>query len=229
MIQVRKANERGHANHGWLDSNHTFSFGRYQDPDHMGFRVLRVINEDKVHPGNGFGTHPHNDMEIISYVVSGKLEHKDSMGNGSVINAGEFQCISAGSGITHSEFNPSATELAHFYQIWIEPDERGVEPNYAQRDFSSASGLQLVASKGGKDGSLPINQDAKLYLARVDASERIALPLQKSRYGWLQVVKGSISIGDTQLVSSDGIALSNEREPEVVADSDSEFFFFDLP
>ena len=232
MLTIRRANQRGHANFGWLDTNHTFSFGQYHDPEYMGFRVLRVINEDRVSPGNGFGTHPHKDMEIISYVLSGELEHKDSLGNGSVIKAGEFQIISAGTGITHSEFNPSSEQETHFYQIWIEPEKKGLAPSYEQHSFGSSgkeNELLLVASREKSEGSLKINQDVKLYVGSLAGSEARTLPLVSERHGWLQVVKGSLELNGDLLGSSDGASMSDECELRVVAKSDSEYLFFDLP
>ena len=181
MIRIRKANQRGHADHGWLKSHHTFSFARYRDPAHAGFRSLRVMNEDRVEPGNGFGTHAHDNMEIISYVLSGVLEHKDSMGNGEVLRPGEFQRISAGSGITHSEFNPSAVEPVHFYQIWLVPNQRGIEPSYLQREFDESekqNRFRLVASPDGDEGSLTIHADAKVYLSRLSPRTNSVSTLQ---------------------------------------------------
>ena len=187
MISVRKANDRGHANHGWLDTNHTFSFASYHDPQHMGFRSLRVMNEDRVAPGKGFGTHGHDNMEIISYVLSGALEHKDSMGNGEVLRPGEFQRISAGSGITHSEFNPSSEEPVHFYQIWLVPHVRDIQPSYQQREFGQGeklNRLRLVASPDGEDGSLSIHTDADVYLSNLAAGSEVGFDLQPGRHGW---------------------------------------------
>lgn len=232
MINIRKSQERGHANHGWLDSRHTFSFGGYHDPNQMGFRVLRVINEDKVKPDHGFGTHPHRDMEIISYVVSGELEHKDSMGNGSVILPGEFQIITAGTGITHSEFNPSKDKETHFYQIWVLPDAKGIAPRYEQKSFSSQNEnkeLQLVASKDGENDSLTIHQDIRLFKGALKASNEIFLPLQAKRYGWIQVVSGELEINRVLLQAGDGASITDLLNPVVNALADSEFLFFDLP
>ena len=232
MLQIRRANERGHANHGWLDTNHSFSFGQYRDPKHMGFRVLRVINEDRVQAGHGFGTHPHSDMEILSYVRAGELEHKDSMGNGSVIKPGEFQLISAGSGITHSEFNPSSKQETHFYQIWITPNAKGLEPSYQQASFSNikqGNGLRIIASLSGENGSLKINQDVKIYSAKLKSEESLVLPLTAQRHGWLQVIEGQCQLGEDLLNTSDGVSFSNELEPILTAQTDCELLFFDLP
>src|SRR5712691_2174186 len=184
MMKIRKADERGHAEHGWLDTYHTFSFADYYDPQWMGFRSLRVINDDLVMPGMGFGTHPHHDMEIITYILSGSLEHKDSMGNGRVIRAGELQYMAAGTGVLHSEFNPSPTEPVHLLQIWIVPDKKGLQPRYAEKTGSQLPGgrLNLVASKTGRDGSIAINQDADLYLAKLSAGDEVSHSLRPNRH-----------------------------------------------
>jgi redox-sensitive bicupin YhaK (pirin superfamily) len=184
MITVRKAADRGHADHGWLKAADTFSFASYQDPGHMGFRSLRVMNEDRVAPGKGFGTHPHRDMEIVTYVLEGALEHKDSMGNGEVLTPGEFQRMSAGSGIQHSEFNPSSEEPTHLYQIWLLPAEKGIEPSYEQKRFDDQleNELRLVASPGGEEGSLTIYQDARIYLSRLDAGKSVDVDLAEGRH-----------------------------------------------
>jgi len=185
MIRIRKAQERGHADHGWLETRHTFSFGSYHDPEHMGFRSLRVMNEDIVQPGQGFGAHPHQDMEIVTYVLAGQLEHKDSMGNGQVLRPGEFQRMSAGTGILHSEFNPSDTDSVHFYQIWLYPDRKGIEPSYEQRAFAPAqrhNRLRLVASPSGENESLSIHQDARIYLASLDADIEVSHALATGRH-----------------------------------------------
>jgi redox-sensitive bicupin YhaK (pirin superfamily) len=232
MIVIRKSNDRGHANYGWLDSRHTFSFGGYYDSAQMGFRVLRVINEDRVLAGKGFGTHPHDNMEILSYVVAGELEHKDSLGNGSVIKAGEFQVITAGTGITHSEFNPSSDEPTHFYQIWITPDTKDLKPAYQQKNFQAAGSampLKLVASKNPTDGALKVNQDVQLYLVLLTAQQSVKLPLASSRYGWLQVVAGAVSLEGNELHSGDGAALSESENPTISAEVEAEVLFFDLP
>src|SRR5688572_22193948 len=197
MIQVRKSQDRGHADHGWLDTYHTFSFSTYQDPKHTRFRALRVMNEDFVAPGQGFGTHPHHDMEIVTYVLEGALEHKDSMGNGEVLYPGEFQRMSAGTGITHSEFNPSKTEPVHLYQIWLFPEQKGITPSYEQKRFPESerqNRLRLVASRNAEDGSLTIHQDARIYLGSLDARKEVAHQLAQDRHAWLQVLRGNVSL-----------------------------------
>ena len=232
MIRLRAADERGHANHGWLEAYHTFSFADYQDPENMGFSVLRVMNEDRVAPGKGFGTHPHRNMEIITYVISGELEHKDSMGNGSVISAGEFQYLSAGKGITHSEFNPSNENETHLYQIWIVPEKTGLSPTYEQRTFEleeSENGLVLIASPDGRARSITIRQDASLYLGKLDAEKYLELPLSEERQGWLQIVSGEAELNGHQLAVSDGAAISAESNLRIHSHSGAKFLFFDLP
>lgn len=232
MIAVRKANDRGYADHGWLQSFHTFSFANYHDPQHMGFHSLRVINEDRVAPGQGFGTHAHRDMEIVSYVLSGELEHKDSMGNGEVLRPGEFQRITAGSGITHSEFNPSASETSHFYQIWLLPERRGIEPSYEQKTFNPAdrkNRFQVVASRDRHAGSLPIHQDARILLADFDAGHELSLALDPQRFAWLQVLRGKLTVNGQLLETSDAIAFSHENQLTLQADQSSELMLFDLP
>ena len=231
MIRIRKAKERGHADHGWLDTYHTFSFGDYQNPDHMQFRALRVMNEDWVAPGKGFGTHPHANMEIVTYVLEGALEHKDSMGNGEVLRPGEFQRMSAGTGITHSEFNPSETEPVHLYQIWLLPEHRGIEPSYEQKRFDDGGmegTLRLVASKDGSHGSLLIHQDVRIYLSKLQSGELVTLVLADKRYGWLQVLRGSVSVNGTLLETSDGAAISEEAKIDIRAETNSEIMLFDL-
>lgn len=231
MITVRKADDRGHADHGWLKAAHTFSFASYQDPEHMGFRALRVMNEDRVAPGKGFGTHPHRDMEIVTYVLEGALEHKDSMGNGEVLTPGEFQRMSAGTGIRHSEFNPSADEPTHLYQIWLLPAEEGIEPSYEQKRFDDQleNQLRLVASPNGADGSLTINQDAKIYLSRLGVGNSVDVEIAEGRHAWLQVLRGSVTVNGTELSTSDGAAVSEEFKLTVAATSDAEIMLFDLP
>lgn len=232
MITRRPAEERGHANHGWLDSYHSFSFANYYDPNHMGFRNLRVINEDRVQSGQGFGTHPHNDMEIVTYVLAGALQHRDSMGNGSVIRPGEIQRMSAGTGITHSEFNASNMELVHFLQIWLIPAERGIAPSYEQKQFADlgeASGLRLVASPDGRDGSLVIHADAALYLGRFERDEQGELPLSPGRHAWVQVTRGRARINGSDLQAGDGAALSDESSVRVQGIDGGEVLVFDLP
>lgn len=235
MITVRKAQDRGHANHGWLDSHHTFSFASYHDPAHMGFRHLRVINEDKVSGGQGFGAHPHRDMEIISYVVSGELAHKDSMGNASSIKAGEFQIITAGTGITHSEYNGSADSSVHFYQIWLMPHTKGLTPSYSEAtSLPREEGLKLIASPNGEIHTLRINQDVKLYRGIVKQGKSVKLPIEDYRYGWLQIVAGNLLLEDKignnhiELAISDGAALAEVSSPLIRAESECEFIFFDL-
>jgi redox-sensitive bicupin YhaK (pirin superfamily) len=231
MIQIRRAVERGHANHGWLDTWHTFSFSSYHDPQHMRFRSLRVMNEDRVQPGEGFGTHPHRDMEIVTYVLEGALEHKDSMGNGEVLRPGEFQRMSAGTGITHSEFNPSKTEAVHLYQIWLVPDRKGIEPSYEQKRFTDEdrhNRLRLVASPEATDGSLLIHQDARIFLSRIDAGKRLVHEMSAGRHAWLQVLRGSVSFNGQTLETSDGAAISDESSLTVEARQDAEIMLFDL-
>jgi len=231
MITIRKAAERGHANHGWLDTYHTFSFSDYQDLRHMRFRSLRVMNEDRVAPGQGFGTHPHRDMEIVTYVLSGALEHRDSMGNGEVLRPGEFQRMSAGSGITHSEFNPSPSEEVHLYQIWLLPEAKGIEPSYEQKRFDETgrrNQLQLVASRDAAAGSLRIHQDAKIYLANLDNGTKLRHELPVDRHAWLQVLRGLLTLNGHPLSTSDGAAISEETDLAIQATSDAELMLFDL-
>src|SRR5687768_15961737 len=195
MMRIRRAQDRGHANHGWLDSHHTFSFADYYDPSHMGFRALRVINEDRVEPSRGFGTHPHRDMEIISYVLEGALEHKDSMGTGSIIQPGDVQRMSAGTGVTHSEFNHSKTHPVHFLQIWILPERQGLRPSYEQRTFpldERRGRLRLVAAREAEGGAITVHQDVALYAGVLDSSQEIVQELRQGRHAWLQVARGSV-------------------------------------
>lgn len=233
MITLRRAHERGHADHGWLNTHHTFSFNTYRDPDYDQFRVLRVMNEDRVAGGQGFGTHPHRDMEIISYVLAGGLEHRDSLGTGSVIRPGELQRMSAGTGVFHSEFNASPTEPAHFYQVWLLPNQQGVEPSYEQKAFPEqerTGRLKLVASPDGADGSLTIHQDARMFLANLKGSGPIEHPLGADRHAWLQVVRGSVNLNGDRLQTGDGAAASGERELRVEAlGGAAEIMLFDLP
>lgn len=231
MITIRNAQDRGHANHGWLDSWHTFSFAGYQDRDHIRFRSLRVMNEDRVAPGKGFGTHPHNDMEIVTYVLSGALEHKDSMGNGEVLRPGEFQRMTAGTGITHSEFNPSLTEPVHLYQIWLYPEQPGLTPSYEQKVFPLAdrhNRLRLVASRDAADGSLTIHTDARIYLAELQPGNTVSHELAAGRHAWLQVLRGHVTLNGTDLNTSDGAAVSDELELKITATQDAEILLFDL-
>lgn len=231
MLTVRKAHDRGHANHGWLDTYHTFSFSTYQDPRHVRFQSLRVMNEDKVAPGQGFGTHPHNDMEIVTYVLSGALEHRDSMGNGEVLRPGEFQRMTAGTGITHSEFNPSSTEPVHLYQIWLFPERKGLTPSYEQKTFpvtGRQNQLQLVASRDAAEGSLTIHTDAKIYLANLEPGHIVRHELSKGRHAWLQVLRGNVAVDETPLTAGDGLAVSEEDSLIVQANETSEVMLFDL-
>lgn len=231
MLRLRKASDRGRADHGWLESYHTFSFGDYHDAEHMGFSSLRVINDDRVQPGKGFGLHPHRDMEIISYVLEGSLAHKDSMDNGSEITAGEVQRMSAGKGVWHSEFNPSDTDPVHFLQIWIYPDEKGIEPEYEQRRIDPAEKLNrlfLVASADGREGSMRIHQNASLYIASVEKDKSVSLPLSQGRKGWLQVAQGEARLNDLDLKAGDGVAISDEESVELTGITEAEVLFFDL-
>lgn len=233
MINVRHAAERGTANFGWLDSRHTFSFGDYHDPKHMGFGPLRVINEDRVRPGKGFGTHGHKDMEIITYVLEGALEHKDSIGTGSVIRPGDVQVMSAGTGIRHSEFNHSQTEPVHFLQIWVMPDRDGLAPRYEQKTFPDADKrgrLRLVGSSDGRDGSVVIYQDVELLATVLDTGEQVTHALQSGRKGWLQVVRGTVAMNGQDLNAGDGAAVEGEPALTVTAKTEgAEILVFDLP
>ena len=228
MIQVRKADERGHANHGWLDSWHTFSFADYRDARHMGFSALRVINEDRVTPGEGFPTHPHRDMEIITYVLEGALEHKDSLGTGSVIRPGEVQRMSAGTGIRHSEFNHSQSEPVHFLQIWILPNVQGANPSYEQKRIELDGRLQLVASPDGGEGSVTIHQDARVYAARLNGG-KISHALTPGRHAWLQIARGAVRFNGMELHAGDGAAIEGETDLRLAADGSAEVLLFDLP
>ncbi|WP_312737292.1 pirin family protein [Atlantibacter hermannii] len=229
MIYLRKAAERGHANHGWLDSWHTFSFANYYDPNFMGFSALRVINDDVIDAGQGFGTHPHKDMEILTYVLEGAVEHQDSMGNKEQVPAGEFQIMSAGTGVRHSEYNPSETERLRLYQIWIIPEKNGIEPRYEQRRFDAAHGRQLVLSPDARDGSLKVNQDMELSRWALLKDEQAVYPIAADRNVWIQVVKGNVSINGIKATTSDGLAIRDEQALAIHADSDSEILLFDLP
>ncbi len=231
MIQIRRAEERGHADHGWLKTYHTFSFSSFQDPRQMRFRSLRVMNEDWVAPGQGFGTHPHNDMEIVTYVLEGALEHKDSMGNGEVLTPGEFQRMSAGTGITHSEFNPSQSEPVHLYQIWMLPECKGIEPSYEQKRFPDEemrNRLRLVAARESVDGSLLIHQDARIFLSKIDAGQQVGYEPATGRHAWLQVLRGSVSLNSDDLQTSDGAAVTEENLLTIQATSNAEIMLFDL-
>ncbi|TWR40935.1 pirin family protein [Cronobacter sakazakii] len=229
MIYLRKAQDRGHANHGWLDSWHTFSFANYYDPNFMGFSALRVINDDVIDAGQGFGTHPHKDMEILTYVLEGVVEHQDSMGNKEQVPAGEFQIMSAGTGVRHSEYNPSATERLRLYQIWIIPSENGIEPRYEQRRFDAAQGRQLVLSPDARDGSLKVHQDMELSRWALLNGEDGEYAPAAGRRVWIQVVKGDVTINGTRATTSDGLAIWDEATLAIHADSDSEILLFDLP
>jgi len=232
MFTIRHSNERGHANHGWLDTYHTFSFADYYDPAHMGFRMLRVINEDTVQPGMGFGTHPHRDMEILTYVLEGRLAHKDSMGNGREIGPGQLQTMSAGTGIQHSEFNASHAEPVHFLQIWIQPNKRGLTPRYAEWNPPVEAALQvktLLASPEGREGSAEIAQDAYLYLVRLKKGEMLTHTLEPSRAAWVQVMRGSFHLDGCTLVKGDGTAIEDETSVQLRAAEDgAEALLFDL-
>jgi redox-sensitive bicupin YhaK (pirin superfamily) len=231
MIRIRRAADRGHADHGWLDSRHTFSFASYHDPAHMGFGDLRVINEDRVQPGKGFGTHPHRDMEIVSYVLDGALQHRDSMGTGSVIRPGELQLMSAGTGVTHSEFNASDSEPVHFLQIWILPARLGTEPRYEQRAFppeSRRGTLRLLASPDGADGSLTIGQDARIFGALIDGAEAVTWTPPPERRGWVQVARGQVDLDGHTLQAGDGAAFAELERIGLSGGRDAEILLFDL-
>jgi hypothetical protein len=231
MMTIRRANERGHANHGWLDAHHTFSFADYHDPNWMGFRSLRVINDDTIAGGGGFGTHPHRDMEIITYILSGALEHRDSMGHEAVLKAGDVQRISAGTGIAHSEFNHSPTEPVHLLQIWLQPERMGVTPAYAERSFgvgAAKPGLTLVASRDGRDGSLSIHQEADLWLARLDVGASATHEIKPGRHVWLQVAEGEVTLNGQPLKAGDGAALSEETRLALASQSPAQALMFDL-
>jgi quercetin 2,3-dioxygenase len=231
MIQLRKAAERGHFDHGWLDTYHTFSFGDYYDPAHLGFRSLRVINDDRVQPGRGFGMHGHRDMEIVTYVLDGALQHKDSLGNGSIIRAGELQRMTAGTGVRHSEFNPSDEEGVHLYQIWLLPERTGLKPSYeelAVGEEEKRGRFRLVASPDGADGSLTIHQDARSYLASLLPGQAVAHPIEPGRAAWLQVLRGSVNVLGNDLSAGDGVAVTDENAISVQAAVPSEVLLFDL-
>lgn len=229
MIYLRKAQDRGHANHGWLDSWHTFSFADYYDPNFMGFSALRVINEDVIDGGQGFGTHPHKDMEILTYVLSGTVEHKDSMGNKEQIQAGEFQIMSAGTGVKHSEYNGNRDRALHLYQIWIIPDTKGLEPRYEQRMFDAPQGRQLVLSPDAREGSLKVFQDMELSRWAFKQGEDGEYTIAKDRQVWIQVVKGHLTVNGQAIAASDALAVWEESALTLHADEDSEILLFDLP
>lgn len=229
MIYVRKAEERGHANHGWLDSWHTFSFASYHDANFMGFSALRVINEDVIDGGQGFGTHPHKDMEILTYVLSGTVEHQDSMGNKEQIPAGEFQIMSAGTGVRHSEYNASESEPLHLYQIWIIPERTGIEPRYDQRRFPDEQGRQLVLSPDAREGSLKVFQDMTLSRWVMAAGEQDNVAIDAGRRIWIQVVKGDVTVNGNAITTSDALAIWDESALTIEASSAAEVLLFDLP
>ncbi len=231
-IQIRRANERGHADHGWLDTHHTFSFADYYDPRFMGFRVLRVINEDRVAAGKGFGRHGHRDMEIITYVLEGQLGHQDSMGNGSVIKPGEVQRMSAGTGVMHSEMNASKTDPVHFMQIWILPDQPGHTPGYEQKAFSveeRTGKLRVVASPDGRDGSVTIHQNATLAVGLLAPGDKVEHTVADNRYGWIQVARGTVEVDGKKLAHGDGAAVRGPGSLPIVGVEDAEVLVFDLP
>ena len=231
MLTLRKSEERGHASHGWLNSYHTFSFANYYDPAHMGFRSLRVINEDRVEPSRGFGAHSHRDMEIISYVLEGALKHKDSMGNSSVIRPGEVQIMSAGTGVTHSEYNHSDRDLVHFLQIWILPNQTGLKPSYEQKMFSDAEKqgqLRLIVSPDGRDGSVTIHQDVNIYATLLDAEQQLDYQIRPQSYAWVQVARGSVMVNDRLLKQGDGAAVSDANSLTLLGKERSEVLLFDL-
>lgn len=231
MITIRKAEDRGHFDHGWLDTYHTFSFASYYDPEQMGFRHLRVINDDRVQPGGGFPTHAHRDMEIITYILSGALEHRDSMGNGSVIRPGEVQRMSAGTGVTHSEMNPSDSEEVHLLQIWILPEEEGIEPGYEQKRFPDTEvrdRLRLVASRDGRDGSLTIRQDVSIYAAVLGEGSEVTHSIAPGRHAWLHLARGRVTLNGEPLGPGDGAAVSEESSLTIRGGGPAEILLFDL-
>lgn len=234
MINIRPANERGHADHGWLNSYFTFSFADYYDPKHMHFRSLRVINDDRVAPGRGFGMHPHNDMEIVTYVLEGELAHKDSMGTGATIVPGEVQRMSAGTGVLHSEFNQSKSDEVHLLQIWILPDKRGIDPSYEQKFFADEEKLnrfRVVASRDARDGSVKINQDASIHAALLEEGKSATYTLEKDRHAWVQVARGSVTLDGKTLNAGDGAAISNEEQITLTGSTSgkrAEVLLFDL-
>jgi redox-sensitive bicupin YhaK (pirin superfamily) len=232
MLQIRKSEERGLANHGWLNSRHSFSFGHYYDPKHVGFGPLIVINEDKVAPGQGFGTHPHRDMEIISYVLDGALEHKDSMGNGSVLHYGDVQRMSAGTGVRHSEYNHSRTDGVHFLQIWIQPNVTGIPPSYEEKNFkpeSKLGQLRLVASGDGRDGSVLIHQDASIYASILTGSDSLKHELAAKRLAYVHVIRGEVTVNGVALKGGDALKISDESVVTLDQANSAEVLLFDLP
>jgi redox-sensitive bicupin YhaK (pirin superfamily) len=232
MLTIRKSNDRGHANHGWLDSHHSFSFGSYHDPAHMGFGPLRVINEDRVDAGAGFGTHGHRDMEIISYVLEGELAHQDNIGNGSVIRPGDVQRMSAGSGVTHSESNHAKDHTTHFLQIWIEPDVKGIAPGYEEKHFDDAEKrglLRLIASPDGREGSVVVHQDAHVYAGLFDGSESASLPLDPERLAYVHVATGAVVVNGVQLEAGDAVRVTAETQLSLGDGKQAHVLVFDLP
>jgi hypothetical protein len=232
MMKIRPASERGHANHGWLDSHHTFSFADYHDPAHMGFRTLRVVNDDRVAAGQGFGTHPHRDMEILSYVLEGALEHKDSMGTGSVIVPGDVQRMSAGTGVRHSEYNASKTDPVHFLQIWLLPSKPGIAPGYEQKTFSAADKrgrLRLVASPDGRDGSVTVHTDALVYAGLFDQGQGGEVAVPAGRHAWVHMARGKARVNGQSLGEGDSAGLSDEKLVRIEGVADAEILVFDLP
>jgi redox-sensitive bicupin YhaK (pirin superfamily) len=232
VLTIRRSQDRGHANHGWLDSYHSFSFADYYDPAHMGFSVLRVINEDRVQPGEGFPAHGHRDMEIISYVLEGALEHRDSLGNGSVIRPGDVQRMSAGTGVRHSEYNPSHDEPVHFLQIWILPAASRMAPGYEQKNFATAEldgRLRLVAAPDGRDGAVTIHQDTLLYATRLNRNDGVSHPLAPGRSAYVQVARGSVEVNGERLTAGDGARIEKESAVQLTASEPTEVLLFDLP
>jgi quercetin 2,3-dioxygenase len=232
MLQIRKSNERGVADHGWLNSHHTFSFGHYYDPEHVGFGPLLVINEDRVQPAMGFGTHGHSDMEIISYVLDGALEHKDSMGTGSVLHYGDVQRMSAGSGVRHSEFNHSPTVPVHFLQIWIQPNVKGIAPSYEEKNFTpeqKQGQLRLIASPDGRDDSLLIHQDASIYASILNGTDKLEHPLGAKRLGYVHLIRGHLTVNGKALAGGDALKISGEQLITLEQAEAAEFLLFDLP
>lgn len=230
-MTLRRSQERGHAHFGWLDSYHSFSFGNYYDPAHMGFRALRVINQDVIAPSGGFPTHPHRDMEIITYVLDGAVEHKDSLGTGSIIRPGEIQRMTAGTGIRHSEFNPSSTDPLHLLQIWIVPEAADLAPSYEQKatDLAAYPGqLRLIASRDGRDGSVTVHQDVNLYAAQLQAQDQVTFELQPGRAAWIQVARGQVQVQDHPLGPGDAAAVEHWEQITLTATSDAEILLFDL-
>ena len=230
MLEIRRSAERGHADHGWLKSFHTFSFADYYDPEWVAYGPLRVINDDRVLPGQGFGKHGHRDMEIVTYILDGELEHKDSMGNGRIIKPGEVQYMAAGTGVQHSEFNPSKDEAVHLLQIWIQPDKKGVTPRYGEKSFQNATEgkLHLVTSKTGRDGSLAIHQDADLWLAKLAAGNRVSHRVASGRNAWLHVAEGEVSLNGEKLSGGDAVAIDEQGTVELTATKPSQVLLFDL-